>query len=53
MANCYDMQEGDVFECKQCGLELKVVKTCACTSGAADACSVPLTRCGQAMSKKS
>jgi hypothetical protein len=25
MANCCDMQKGDVFECKTCGLELQVV----------------------------
>jgi hypothetical protein len=47
------MQEGDLFECKRCGLELKVVKTCACASGADDACSVPLTCCGKEMTKKS
>jgi hypothetical protein len=52
MANCYDMKEGDLFFCEKCELELKVVKTCRCTQGFADACSVPLMCCGKEMTKK-
>ena len=53
MANCCDMQEGDLFYCSACGLELEVKKACACSSGSGDACSVPLMCCGKEMSKKS
>jgi hypothetical protein len=28
MANCCDMNEGDVYFCDACGLELEVKKTC-------------------------
>jgi hypothetical protein len=51
MANCCNMKEGDVFVCKVCGLELKVQKTCKCTEGAEDACTVPLMCCGKEMVK--
>jgi hypothetical protein len=30
MAICHEMNEGDVFFCKLCGLELRVEKTCSC-----------------------
>ena len=53
MANCCEMKAGDVYVCHACGLELKVEKTCQCTAGAADACSVPLMCCGKEMEKKS
>ena len=51
MAICHEMNEGDVFFCKLCGLELRVEKTCSCGTGE-DACSVPLQCCGQDMTKK-
>lgn len=51
MANCCDMQPGDIFRCESCGLKLKVVNACACKPGAEDACNVPLTCCGQEMKK--
>jgi hypothetical protein len=28
MANCHDMKMDEVYSCPDCGLELKVVKTC-------------------------
>lgn len=28
MVTCHDMQEGDVFVCKTCGMELQVTKAC-------------------------
>jgi hypothetical protein len=52
MANCFNMKEGDLYECKNCGLELKVTKPCACTPGSGDACSVPLMCCGKEMTPK-
>jgi hypothetical protein len=52
MANCCDMQKGDVFECKTCGLELQVTAPCACSTGSEDACNVPLMCCGKEMTKK-
>lgn len=52
MANCCDMKEGDVFVCNVCGLELKVQKTCKCTTGAEGACTVPLMCCGKEMAKE-
>ncbi len=52
MANCADMKEGDVYHCDICALELEVKKTCSCTTGSEDACSVPLMCCGKEMKKK-
>ena len=51
MPICHEMNEGDVFFCELCGLELRVEKTCSCGTGE-DACSVPLQCCGQDMTKK-
>ncbi len=51
MANCKDMQVGDVYVCKLCGLALKVEKTCTCGEGST-ACTVPLSCCGQEMAKE-
>lgn len=49
MATCADMKVGQVYVCGDCGLELKVVKECDCSSGAeecscsaADCCGGPL-----------
>ena len=52
MANCCDMNVGDVYVCDVCGLELRVEKACNCTPGDTEACDVPLTCCGQEMKKK-
>jgi len=52
MANCCDMQEGDLFVCETCGLELKVAKPCACKPGEPEACNVPLQCCGKSMVKR-
>jgi len=51
MAICHEMNQGDVFFCELCGLELRVEKTCICGTGE-DACSVPLQCCGKDMNKK-
>lgn len=50
MAICHEMNQGDVFFCESCGLELRVQKTCSCGIGE-DACSVPLQCCGKDMKK--
>jgi hypothetical protein len=34
MANCCDMEAGDLFVCEVCGLELSVKKACACAPDA-------------------
>jgi len=51
MANCCNMTEGELYVCQSCGLELKVIKTCACVAGSEEACSVPLMCCGKEMVK--
>ena len=28
MSNCHEMKKGQIYACKGCGLELKVVKEC-------------------------
>ena len=52
MANCCNMQVGDIYVCRVCGLELKVSKSCACTEGSEDACTVPLRCCDEEMTGK-
>jgi hypothetical protein len=52
MANCSEMEIGDVYVCKQCGLELQVTKACQCKPGESGGCEVPLQCCGQEMVKK-
>ena len=55
MANCAEMNKGDVFFCKTCGLELEVSKSCTCSSASGkgwEACRVPLKCCDQDMTKK-
>lgn len=51
MANCSDMKQGDLYMCKNCGLELKVNKPCTCSTASGEACTVPLQCCGQDMVK--
>jgi hypothetical protein len=51
MASCGNMCKGEVIECKTCGLELKVEKTCKCGQGE-PTCHAPLECCGKEMSKK-
>ena len=51
MVSCTEMKQGDVFVCKNCGLELKVEKTCSCAQGQTE-CTVPLQCCGGEMTRK-
>ncbi len=52
MANCAEMNVGDVYHCEVCGLEMAVQKACTCGDGKTG-CAVPLQCCGQEMKKKS
>lgn len=52
MANCHEMKPGDIYYCEKCGLELKVEKSCSCSPGGEESCTVPLSCCGQEMTKK-
>lgn len=52
MADCAEMQKGDTFVCKNCGLELQVMQPCTCGSGGGEKCTVPLNCCNQEMTKK-
>lgn len=53
MVHCHDMQMNEIYECKNCGLELKVVKTCQDSD---DSCGCSddagFTCCGAALVKK-
>lgn len=59
MANCHEMKNGEIYVCKDCGLELKVVKECRDAGKPAEACechhdgtSCVLTCCGESLVKK-
>jgi hypothetical protein len=52
MASCIEMEKGDIFVCKTCGLELQVNKACSCIAGKDISCIVPLQCCGKDMIKK-
>jgi hypothetical protein len=51
MADCGSMKKGDLYVCKNCGLELEVSKACSCGAGETT-CVVPLQCCGKDMVKK-
>lgn len=56
MANCHEMRCGEVYFCKECGLEVKVVKECKDAGvPAADCKCAPcaLECCGESLQKKS
>ena len=36
MASCHEMKQGEVYVCKDCGLELKVVAQCKNHGGTKD-----------------
>ena len=59
MPSCHEMREGEVYVCKDCGLELKVVKECRDATEGSLRCSCeesesPCTFscCGEEMVKK-
>lgn len=42
MPSCEEMKKGEIYECKDCGLQLQVVRectTCSATSGCGCPCS--------------
>jgi len=43
MVHCHDMKEGQVYVCEECGLELKVAKSCTADSNHPK--GVSCTRC--------
>ena len=43
MVHCHDMKEGQVYVCEECGLELKVEKSC--TADGKHPKGVSCTRC--------
>ncbi len=60
MTNCHEMKLGEVYVCKDCGLELQVVKECrdqgkpaaecACHDDGGDPCT--FSCCGKPLEKK-
>jgi hypothetical protein len=57
MNTCHDMKLDEVYECKDCGLELRVVKECRDVGQAKDECcdseeKCVLLCCGTEMMKK-
>ena len=59
MVNCHDMKKGEVYLCKECGVELEVVAECKDVGKPADDCgchpsATPCTFscCGKSLEKK-
>jgi hypothetical protein len=52
MLSCHELQEGQVYECEDCGLQIEVVQGCTCddeegTCGCDEDCSFAC--CGEEM----
>ena len=56
MPSCHEMREGEVYVCKDCGLEIKVIKECLDVGGSSVKCtceeSESFVCCGEEMVKK-
>jgi len=59
MTNCHKMKNGEIYVCKDCGLELKVVNECCDVGKPAEACECQhdgtpcvITCCGESLLKK-
>ena len=59
MPSCHEMKKGEVYVCKDCGLELQVIKECkdagtsakgCCSHSKGDSCN--LSCCGKDLVKK-
>jgi hypothetical protein len=53
--NCHDMKLGEVYVCKDCGLELKVVAECHDAGKSANDCDCPpctFVCCGKTLELK-
>lgn len=59
MANCHEMKKGEIYVCKECGLELKVMEECKEAGTPAESCTChsgsehgEFTCCSKALIKK-
>jgi len=54
MLHCDDMKKGETYFCKECGLEIKIVKECKDCSEGACSCDTGCTFvcCGKELTKK-
>jgi hypothetical protein len=55
MVNCNEMRQDEIYMCKECGLELKVVKECRDVGVPAAECRCApctLVCCGESLVKK-
>ena len=52
MSKCGNLKEGDIITCKDCGLEMKVIKACDCGEGDDAACHDVMQCCGRGMEKR-
>ena len=59
MANCHEMKAGEVYVCRECGIELQVVKECKDVGTPAEQCGCHATAdpctfscCGKELVKK-
>ncbi|MFX1497264.1 MAG: hypothetical protein ACFFBH_07040 [Promethearchaeota archaeon] len=52
MVNCSTLEEGDTLVCENCGLEMKVTKTCSCGEEEGACTDMGFTCCGIPLSKK-
>jgi len=53
--NCHEMRLDEVYACKDCGIELKVVKECKDCGEPAETCECEpctFTCCGEPLTKK-
>jgi hypothetical protein len=56
MARCEELKMGEVYECPDCGLQVKVVAECTCDESDccdADSEDCALTCCGRGLRKQS
>jgi hypothetical protein len=55
MIHCHDMKVGEIYVCKDCGLELQVVKACRDAEAPEQSCSCTpcqFTCCGEELVRK-
>ncbi len=59
MPSCHDMKKGEIYVCKDCGLELQVVKECKDAGTPAEECAChtdsgpcSFSCCGAELAKK-
>ncbi len=53
MPSCEEMKKGQVYECKECGLQLQVVKECTtCTTSTSCGCPCTFSCCEKELTLK-